>query len=575
MAEKDMEAGMDIPRRGSRRASVVKPIEEDPNTVNMNDEVFRRLSVAVPDLADLTNDARDATDHETQMGFMEAIRLYPKAVGWSVLLSTAIVMEGYDVILLGSFYAFPKFQEKYGVRLSDGSYQIPAPWQTGLSNGANVGEILGLFLNGIISEKYGYRKTMIGALSLVICFIFINFFAPDVNTLLAGEILCGIPWGVFQTLTTTYASEVCPVALRAYLTTYVNLCWVMGQLIASGVLRSMLSRDDEWAYRIPFALQWMWPVPLIVGILFAPESPWWLVRCEKHEEAKAALKRLTSPKDETFNPDQTIAMMVHTNEIEKEISAGTSYLDCFKGVDLRRTEVTCMIWLIQVTCGSSLMGYSTYFYEQAGLSIDRSFDLTMAGFAIGFCGTVGSWFLMGWAGRRTLYLYGLWIMFVLLLIIGFMSLKVNTATQWAIGSMLLVYTFTYDITVGPVCYSLVTEIPSSRLRTKTVVLSRNLYNVGGIVTNFLTPYMLNPTEWNWKAKAGFFWAGSCLISIVWTYFRLPEPKGRTYGELDILFERRVSARKFKTTKVDVFRGDTLEVVAEEINDDKAGTAHHE
>jgi SP family general alpha glucoside:H+ symporter-like MFS transporter len=37
-----------------------------------------------------------------------------------------------------------------------------------------------------------------------------------------------------------------------------------------------------------------------------------------------------------------------------------------------------MIWLIQVTCGSSLMGYSTYFYEQAGLSIDKSFDLTMA-----------------------------------------------------------------------------------------------------------------------------------------------------------------------------------------------------
>jgi SP family general alpha glucoside:H+ symporter-like MFS transporter len=53
-------------------------------------------------------------------------------------------------------------------------------------------------------------------------------------------------------MTTAYASEVCPVALRAYLTTYVNLCWVMGQLIATGVLTSFLKRTDEWAYRIPF-----------------------------------------------------------------------------------------------------------------------------------------------------------------------------------------------------------------------------------------------------------------------------------------------------------------------------------
>lgn len=53
-------------------------------------------------------------------------------------------------------------------------------------------------------------------------------------------------------MTTAYASEVCPVALRAYLTTYVNLCWVFGQLIATGVLTSFLKRTDEWAYRIPF-----------------------------------------------------------------------------------------------------------------------------------------------------------------------------------------------------------------------------------------------------------------------------------------------------------------------------------
>lgn len=55
----------------------------------------------------------------------------------------------------------------------------------------------------------------------------------------------------------TYASDVCPTQLRAYLTTYVNLCWVIGQIIASGVLKGLVEREDDWAFRIPFALQWV------------------------------------------------------------------------------------------------------------------------------------------------------------------------------------------------------------------------------------------------------------------------------------------------------------------------------
>jgi len=148
-------------------------------------------------------------------------------------------------------------------------------------------------------------------------------------------------------------------------------------------------------------------------------------------------------------------------------------------------------------------------------------------------------------GRRTLYVNGLAALCILLLLIGLVSISNSKGASWATGSLLLIYTFTYDITVGPVCYSLVAEIPSTRLKTKSIVLARNIYNVMGIVNGVITPYMLNPTAWNWKGKTGFFWAGACFLCFLWTYFRLPEPKGRTYGELDILFERKVAARKFK------------------------------
>lgn len=357
--------------------------------------------------------------------------------------------------------------------------------------------MLGLMACGIVAEKMGYRFTIGLALIMVvsgspphssspthtaqICFIFLTFFAVNIEMLLVGEILCGLPWGVFQTITTAYAAEVTPTSLRPFLTTYVNLCWVFGQLIGSGVLRGMLNVTGQWGYRVPFALQWVWPLPLLIGIIFAPESPWWLVRKGRYEDAEKSLRRLTSKHDPSFDPAKTVAMMVHTDELEKEISSGTSYLDCFKGIDLRRTEIACVTWMIQTLCGSGLQGYSTQFYENAGLDTVYAFDFQMGQYSLAAIGVFTAWALMPRVGRRTLYLYGLIATFFCLLITGFLGFapSSNTGAAWAVGSMLLIMTFIYDLTVGPVCYCLVAEISSVRLRSKTIVLARNAYNLVG------------------------------------------------------------------------------------------------
>jgi SP family general alpha glucoside:H+ symporter-like MFS transporter len=506
------------------------------------------------DMQDIISEAKAAADNEHSMTLMEGLRTYPKAMGWSIALSTCIIMEGYDTLLLGSFYAMPAFNRKFGTKDAAGKYSLTAAWQDGLSDGAGVGEILGLYISGWLADRFGYKKVLAGALIMIIGFIFINFFAVNLIMLQVGEILCGIPWGVFQTITTTYAAEVCPVQLRAYLTTYVNLCWVLGQLIGSGVVRGMLNMNNKWSYKIPFAIQWVWPIPILVAVLLAPESPWWLIRKGRNEDAERAVARL-GRSGGNFNPKETVAMMIHTNEVEKKIQSGTSYFDCFKGsVNRRRTEIACITWICQSVCGSSFMGNSTYFYEQAGLVTSDAFDMSIAQYVLGAIGTVLSWFLMLRVGRRKIYVWGLFTLTVLLFIIGCLGIPHHSSgTSWAVGTLLLIYTFVYDFTVGPICYSLVAEIPSSRLRQKTVVLARNAYNISGTAyTGVIGLYMLNPTAWNWGAKAGFFWAGNCGLCFLWAYFRLPEPKGRTYAELDVLFDQRVPARKFAQTEVNPY-----------------------
>lgn len=129
------------------------------------------------------------------MGFIASLKRYPKAVAWSAFLSMAIIMEGFDTALLSNLFAYPPFKEKFGEPQPDGSFELTAGWQAALSNAAMAGEIAGLFLNGIIAEKIGYRYTMIGALSMITVFIFIIFTSQTLPQLLVGEILAGVPWG--------------------------------------------------------------------------------------------------------------------------------------------------------------------------------------------------------------------------------------------------------------------------------------------------------------------------------------------------------------------------------------------
>jgi len=88
----------------------------------------------------------------------------------------------------------------------------------------------------------------------------------------------------------------------------------MGQLLSAGVLRVLLDRTDlgDWGWRIPYATQWFWPVPIIVGCLLAPESPWWLVRKDRVEDARRVLQGLIPPNDTEYDVDRNLAMMIHT-----------------------------------------------------------------------------------------------------------------------------------------------------------------------------------------------------------------------------------------------------------------------
>lgn len=363
---------------------------------------------------------------------------------------------------------------------------------------AQLGSLLGILLASPLAARFGYKNTTLLMLGASTALVAMPFLASTVEFMMAGFLLQGIPWGVYQVVSPAYASEVASLQLRPILTTWNNLCWVLGQLIASGITKAFVNYAGDMSYRIPFALQWLLSAALLASISFTPESPYWYLQKGRIEEAALATRRLVR-KGSPVRAAEKLALMHHTicqeaSQDPQDTAAGSEKptrvrrwlghlrLSCLKGTDLRRTEISSAAWLIQATCGSSLIPWAPKLFEMAGLPTSDALSINIALPGAGVFGTLASWWLMRRAGSRTIYFWGLVVMAVLLAGCGgFHYLPVGAG--WAAGGVLIVYTAVYDLTIGPVCYSVVSEIPSIRYRTTTLAIARGLYLLAGVANH--------------------------------------------------------------------------------------------
>ncbi|TVY42649.1 Maltose permease [Lachnellula subtilissima] len=500
-------------------------------------------------MQDIGEESRRATELEHRMSFKQGLKLYPKALGWSSFFSLGIIMASFDPQLLGSLYATPAFQKDFGI-LFNGGYIITASWQTALGMGNPLGQIVGALLAGYPLEWYGRKKTFGVSVIGTSAFIFNQFFARSLPVLLVGELIGGLILGMYVTIAPTYASEVVPIALRGHLTAFINLCFVIGQLLANGVIAETSQLNNHWAYSAPFALQWLWPAIILLGLPFAPESPWWLVRKQRYEDAETSLNRLSSS---SVNNKLTLAIMIETDRLEYEMETGTAYLDCFKKVNLRRTEISIGVFVIQALSGIYLINYATLFFQLAGLDTRQSFDMSVGLLAVGFVGTCIAWCLLSVWGRRRIYNIGLALMTVVMFAIGFLDLAPDYLNKkgdiWAECILMMIWNLLFNISVGPICYTFISEVSATKLRTKTIAIATATQAVFAIGMTVGIPYMINPDQGNWRGKMGFFFGGLSVVSLVWCWYRIPETQGRTYEELNLMFERKVKTRAFKNYKV--------------------------
>lgn len=202
-------------------------------TVGLTDKQLAAVAGIDTELVRIGHEVIERQKHET---FRQAWRIHWRAGAWSVVLTLALFMEGYDTGLLNSFYGMPQFRDKFGI-VYDGEKIIPSDYQAGLQNITRVGQLIGLVVTGYCQERFGSKKTYIAAMIAMTLTIFLVVFAVNLPMLLGAELAMGIPWGMFreysrvrsrliaETLATAYAAEICPIKLRGYLAALASLGW--------------------------------------------------------------------------------------------------------------------------------------------------------------------------------------------------------------------------------------------------------------------------------------------------------------------------------------------------------------
>ena len=334
---------------------------------------------------------------------------------------------------------------------------------------------------------------------------------------------------------------------------------MLGILFGTGIGNAILRVSSIWGFRIGYMTQWIWPIPLFILMWIAPDAPWWLIRKKRFADAETALKRLTSPSMHDHVPS-IVQSMLRTYQLEIDVSDGSRWIDCFKGPDRRRTEIACMAFACQSLCGDPFAGNPIYFLEQAGMSTDLAFLMGLINSVIVLLGCFVGYIAMARIGRRTLYCWGMFVMLLGLLLIGGLQKAadhVNPNAKWGEAVVLISWNVWRVVTIGPECYAIVSESSSSRLRNKTIALARIAYQLIGLISQFLEPWLINPSALNLKGYTAFVWAPICFTGWLWCYFRLPEFKDRSYYELDVLFERRIPARQFSKNPVEDLADDMI------------------
>ncbi|XP_069163928.1 solute carrier family 2, facilitated glucose transporter member 1 isoform X7 [Procambarus clarkii] len=495
---------------------------------------------------------RDAVDRLEEQTRRRKIRLLEQATSFSPTGLTCFLCYAIFAAVLGMFqfgyntgvinapqsvienFIGDCWKERYNKNI-EGSKQ-DLLWSIAVSIFA-IGGMIGGFCGGSVGNKFGRKKGLLLNNLLGVggaCLMAFSQMSYSYEMLILGRLVIGINCGLNTSLVPMYISEIAPLNLRGGLGTVNQLAVTVGLLLSQILgIEQLLGNSNAWPILLGLAI-----VPAIMQMVLlpvCPESPRYLLMSRQMEdEARRALRRLRA----STHVEEDIEEM----RAEEAASQSEAHMTMFQLVRSSTLRMPLTIGVVmqlsqQLSGINAVLYYSTSLFTAAGLEEWQSKYATLGVGSVMVIMTLVSIPLMDRAGRRTLHLYGLGGMFIFSIFIT-ISLLIKEMMSWmTFISVISTLCFVIFFSVGPgsIPWMITAELFSQGPRPAAMSIAVLVNWLSNFIVGIGFPKMQEAFE-NYT-----FLPFSVLLACFWvfTYYKVPETKNKTFEEISAIFQRGV------------------------------------
>ena len=447
---------------------------------------------------------------------------------WMISLVAAMggLLFGYDWVVIGG--AKPFF-EKF--------FNLTSEAQIGWANScALLGCLVGSLTSGILSDRFGRKKLLLGSAFLFAVSSILTGWANSFDAFVLWRIVGGVAIGMASNLSPMYIAEVAPAHMRGRLVAINQLTIVFGVLgaqianlliadkVADGATAEMIrqSWNGQFGWRWMFTAVTAPSLLFFIGALLVPESPRWLIKNGKSEPARQTLAKIGGQ----AYADAEVA------DIQKNIAGEEVQRVRFSDLLVPKMRkillVGVVLAVLQQWSGINvLFNYAEEIYRSAGYGVnDIMFNIVITG-TVNLLFTLLAIGMVDRFGRRILMLIGcagIGLSHVLIGAAYVMKLK---------GLAVLIFTLCslgcYGMSLAPITWVLISEIFPNRIRGAAISVAVSALWIACFILTYTFPILNGAIG---TAKTFWLYGGICFAGFLFVFMKVPETKGKSLEQIE-------------------------------------------
>ncbi|KAL2814141.1 general substrate transporter [Aspergillus granulosus] len=462
-----------------------------------------------------------------------------------ILVAVGTISTAYGLAVIGSTVGQPNFYTYFTLE-SD-------PTQPGYKHTTNIigalnginsaGAFIGCITQAYSADVYGRKATISLGSAVLILGGALCAGAVHMAMFLVGRCIAGFGAGTLACIVPIYQAEVSTAATRGAMVCVTGVMYAVGYSLAGWLGYGCWFMDAtdpaaSFAWRFPLAFQVVFPLCVLAGIPFIPESPRWLLAHGRREDAHRVVTRLHGhPSSGPHIASDEFTQMETQVRLDTSLSRKGLGLDLFSTPANRRRSLIAITLMVgnQFLGSFVLANYGVLIYASLGLTGSIPLLLNACWTSFTLIGNTWTALYVDRFGRRRFLLIGatgctISIIFLCALTAEYLDTTNTPALRVAVF-FIFFYIFFWSFFVDATQFAYISEIFPNHLRSQGVALGLGCFYLSSEVTLVAAPVALD--EIGWRFYLVLIVPSSIYIAVIWFVF--PETKGMTLEEMGRIF----------------------------------------